>query len=403
MDRTSRLARKGSIVKVLIHSNAPWMPTGYGKQTAIAGAILKGLGHEVSYSAMAGLGGQPITWNGDAVYPSGQMAFSPDVVTSHAMMARADVIISLMDTYKLQSAQGQIVSMPIPFVPFTVVDCINPDGGPSRLDERLIRTTGALPVAVSEFGRKTLSSLAPEGWVVHVVNHAVDTRVFKPMNKAELREEMGTKDNFVIGIASANRDSIRKGFTEQFYAFSKFVKKHPEARLAVLSVHDSVSGLPLGELANDMGILDKTTFVPTYEQVSGLLDDEFMAAWYNALDVLSVCSYAEGFGVPLIEAQACGTPVVATRGSAMTELAGPAGWLVDGEPFWNGVHRAWWTRPSSDKIVKAWESAYKFGASSDRTEGALAVASRYDIPVVAEQWKNLMSQIEAYVETTKES
>ena len=83
-----------------------------------------------------------------------------------------------------------------------------------------------------------------------------------------------------------------------------------------------------------------------------------MAAWYNGLDVLSLCSYGEGFGLPLIEAQACGIPVVTTDASAMSELCG-AGWLVSGTPFWTDGHQSWWVRPDAADITNAYEMAWQ--------------------------------------------
>jgi glycosyltransferase involved in cell wall biosynthesis len=58
---------------------------------------------------------------------------------------------------------------------------------------------------------------------------------------------------------------------------------------------------------------------------------EVMAATYSAMDVLLAPSHGEGFCVPLIEAQACGTPVIATDFSAQPELVG-AGWLAHHRP-----------------------------------------------------------------------
>src|SRR5215475_2513470 len=82
-----------------------------------------------------------------------------------------------------------------------------------------------------------------------------------------------------------------------------------------------------------------------------------MAAWYRGIDVLSLCSYGEGFGLPLIEAQACGTPVITTDASAMSELCG-AGWAVSGTPFWSHGHSAFWSRPDISDIEQAYEQAY---------------------------------------------
>src|SRR5439155_8213949 len=94
----------------------------------------------------------------------------------------------------------------------------------------------------------------------------------------------------------------------------------------------------------------------TYPQVSGMFDESLMADWYGVLDVLSACSYAEAFGVPLIEAQACGTPVITTAGSAMKEIRGH-GWLATADEYWNHVHGAWWDRPRVDSIVRQYEKA----------------------------------------------
>lgn len=60
----------------------------------------------------------------------------------------------------------------------------------------------------------------------------------------------------------------------------------------------------------------------------GRLPDELLAAVYSACDVLAQPSIAEGFGVPVIEAMACGLPVVVSEGGALPEVAGQAGVVV---------------------------------------------------------------------------
>jgi glycosyltransferase involved in cell wall biosynthesis len=61
----------------------------------------------------------------------------------------------------------------------------------------------------------------------------------------------------------------------------------------------------------------------------GYVADEALVYWYNAASVLAYPSLYEGFGLPVVEAMACGTPVVTSTVSSMPEAAGPAGLLVD--------------------------------------------------------------------------
>jgi len=384
------------VTKYLIHSNAPWTPSGYGKQARHAGAILKSLGHQVSYSAFQGLGGSPITYDGDAVYPMGVLPFSPDAIVPNALAAEADVIVSIMDTYMLAPAARHLRNCGIPFAPLVVTDCEAENGGPSIADQEFLVAAGALPAAVSKFGQARLQSIVRDErdeWDIPYVPHAVDTGIFRPpADRAAARAEHGTTGNFVIGICGANNDQRRKGYQEQFAAFQRFSRRHPDARLAIMSVTDSPRGINLRQIAYDLGIIDQCIWMPSYEQVAGILGDDFMAAWYGSLDILSMCSHAEGFGLPLVEAQACGTPVVATHGSAMTELAEHAGWLVHSRRYWNEVHRAWWARPDEDSIIRQWERAYQARTTDatgwgERQAAAVDFARRYSLNQARKHWE----------------
>jgi glycosyltransferase involved in cell wall biosynthesis len=383
-------------MKVMIHSNGPHVPSGFGKQARYAGRALRDLGHEVAFSCFSGLGGQPIRWEGYTMFPGGMLEFGVDTLIPHARTWGADLVITIMDTWKLMPIAAELADSGIMVAPFMAIDCIAENGGPSVADQMTIAAMGGCqPVAVSRFGQERLAQIGYNG--VPYVPHCFDGDVFRrPEDRKALREENGTTDDFVIGICAANSDWVRKGWQEQFAAFARFAKRHKSAKLSVFTVYNTARGLNLPEMASDMGISERVLWMPIYEQVTGLLGEEFMAAWYASIDVLSNCAYAEGFGVPLIEAQACGTPVVATGCSAMSELALPAGWLVKGARYWNPVHRAWWLRPDEDMIVKAWERAWAQGdAMPERRHRAWSAAKEYAHDVVRDTyWVPFMKQME---------
>jgi glycosyltransferase involved in cell wall biosynthesis len=390
-------------MKVLIHSNGPHVPSGYGKQARHAGKILRDLGHEVAFSCFSGLSGSPMRWDGYTLLPSGMLDFSPDTIVPHALTMGADLVIPIMDFHKLAPAAGQwqqaTAGHPMTMAAFIVADCVAENGGPSMLDQQALPLFGPHPVAISRFGWQRLAALGygTGEYPMSYLPHCVDTAVFKPpADRAEARKELGTPGDFVIGIMAANSDGIRKGFQVQMAAFQRFAKRHKDGYLALFTVADSVNGLPLAQMAADMGVSDRVVFMPTYEQVCGMAPEEMMAAWYGSLDILSLCSYGEGFGVPLIEAQACGIPVVATDGSAMTELARDAGWLVGGQRFWNVTHRAWWHEPYEDLVLKAWEKAYQEGPSQARRDRAREFAQNYSVEKVRDNhWAPFMETMKA--------
>jgi glycosyltransferase involved in cell wall biosynthesis len=63
--------------------------------------------------------------------------------------------------------------------------------------------------------------------------------------------------------------------------------------------------------------------------LTGFVPDEDLPALYSAADVFVFPSLYEGFGLPVLEAMACGTPVITTNVSSLPEVAGPAAILVD--------------------------------------------------------------------------
>jgi glycosyltransferase involved in cell wall biosynthesis len=117
-----------------------------------------------------------------------------------------------------------------------------------------------------------------------------------------------------------------------------------------------------------------------------------VCAVHNALDVLLAPSIGEGFGVPLIEAQACGTPCIVTGFSAMPEVApvSAGNWNVEGQKVWTSF-KSWQMTPNIEAIVAALEEAYADDAEQKqaRRVSTFQHAHRHyrSDDIVADYWK----------------
>jgi glycosyltransferase involved in cell wall biosynthesis len=115
-----------------------------------------------------------------------------------------------------------------------------------------------------------------------------------------------------------------------------------------------------------------------------------MAALYTAFDVLLAPSYGEGFGVPTIEAQACGTRAIVSNWAASKDLVSESSWRVEGMPFWDEPQIAWFKIPFVDSIVNALEFAYLAERGVDKT--SIEFASQFeDEKVWNEKWQPFWS------------
>lgn len=271
------------------------------------------------------------------------------IVPNHGFY-EADLTITLCDPFGFWQDPRELRKISVAH--WFPVDC-SPVG---QTDIGVLREGGGIPIAMSRFGEKMLSD---EGAFPCYVPHAVDTQVFCPGSQEDFRATTPAgSDTFIVGICAMNRDHVRKGWGEQFEAFAMFHANHPDSFLAVHSADVNPKGLNLRQLALRLGIAGAVLFPDSYPYSMNMISREQLAIWYRGLDVLSLCSYGEGFGLPLIEAQACGVPVVTTNASAMAELCG-AGWLVSGTRFWTPTHNAWWTRPDVTDIYNAYEHAWQ--------------------------------------------
>jgi len=330
--------------------------------------------HEVLESSYWGLSGSPTSWNGITIFPGFGGNYCTTSLHQHAKRVNPDLVITLGDVWVMDPN----LLRELPLAHWLPSDC----RPMSTVDRVNVEASGAQLIAMSRFGYDRFTEA---GFDPVYVPHGIDMKVFSPPeDRNAIRAQLGVGDNFVIGINGANNDAVRKGLPEQMLAFAKFAEKRKDALLALHTGIHQEGGQDLEALAESLGITDRVRVVDQYRYHAGLVTPAELADWYGMLDMLSCCSFGEGFGIPIMEAQACGTPVITTDASSMPEL-NPLGRSVGGEPFWNGVHKGWWVKPSVPEIVDAYEQAYNARDNVPR-EKLREFAGEYAVDKVAEKY-----------------
>jgi glycosyltransferase involved in cell wall biosynthesis len=391
-------------VKFLIYGNAPHVNTGYGVQIGHLCRQLKKHGHDVAvactFGHQVGVRDFPTEWGPVRLYPSGWLENSVDVLGHHAMHffegdPKSGYIISVTD---------QWVLLPVNLEPFNVIAWTPVDHWPVPSEVlRFLHKTGARCLAMSEFGQRQMIEAGQDADCVPL---SVDTNVYKPTTHATIDgEQIAARElldipaqaGFVVAMVAMNKDpQDRKNFNGAFRAFGRFWREHQDAVLYVHSDQFGIAGshLNLAELANQAAIPPHAiVFTNTYALQMGF-SPEMMAAIYTAADVLLCPSKGEGFGVPMIEAQACGTPVIASDFTSQTELVG-AGWKVSGELEFDPRQNASYILPSQSKITQALMEAYDKRGDETMRQQAIEFAARYSVEAVWEShWLPILDSLE---------
>lgn len=379
---------------ILWHSNAPWVATGYGVQTGLM-APLVNQKHRVTISAFYGLEGNQLDFNGITVLPGEQGTYGNEYVRAHASKAfggdiRGGLVLSLMDVWVLATDVWKMMRSAA-WVP------VDHEPVPPLVRQYFVES-GAVPIAMSRFGQEQLGDLdalyAP---------HGVDTSkdAFHPVPRDEARRRSNLpRDAFVVGVVAANKGNpSRKCFPEIIRAFKIFREHHDDAVLYMHTELNSKAGVPLNQIFEHLGM--DPAYVYATDQMRYLynpLPPRQMASMFSAFDVLVNTAAGEGFGIPILEAAACGTPAIVTDFSAMPEVAG-VGWRVQGRPSWTG-QGAYQSIPIIEEIVDALEKAYAMPRAAMKelradarrhAEGydAQKVAAEHLIPALEEAGKRL--------------
>jgi len=382
-------------VKILIHSNSPANGTGYGQQVAQLAPRLIAAGHEVAISAMTGANGGPSEWDGILCYPPGMQPFSSDVIGFHARHffgGGPGLVLILYDAWCMDPAATAGLATAI----WTPVH----SKGLSAGDRAFFSMAQVLPIAMSRHGERVLSGT---GLDVRYAPHGIDCTTFRPLDQGQrdaVREALNIPlDAFLVTMVAANKGKApnRKAFAESLQAFAKFRKRHPEARLFLHTLMSRAhGGIALVKIIQQLGLTDAVHFSEQYPLVSGLFGADYVAGVMGASDVFLNPSMGEGFGLPSVEAQACGIPVITGDNSAQPELFG-AGWLTECQPYWEDDDETWWATPLVKAISSNLSKAHQHARDPGLRVKAREFAERFDADLVfAEYWKPLLDMLEQY-------
>lgn len=187
---------------------------------------------------------------------------------------------------------------------------------------RISARRASMVVTISEHGKReaiALLGLAEEK--VAVAYPGVDNH-FRPLAERDIREfrdRLGLPQHFVLFLGTLEP---RKNVAGLVRAYSVLRRRVALPHKLVLAGGEGWLSSPLFRLIQELGLQDDVLF-------PGFVDPADQVLWYNAADAFVYPSLYEGFGLPPLEAMACGVPVVASNRAALPEVVGEAGRLVD--------------------------------------------------------------------------
>lgn len=245
---------------------------------------------------------------------------------------------------------------------------IHEDFSENNSQVRADRTLQFLPIfdKIATFSKFGQNVLAKWGYQSVFINHIIDKKVFyKKYKKNDTR--------FTCLIVANNACPVfRKAIKENIMAFKKF--SHNKNTILIIKSEPS-------------GTTDIKKLLTGYDNffiVNENIPEDTMIQLYCISDVLLAASRSEGFGVPIVEAQLCGTPVITTNCTSMPEntFFGICTEPTTGSIKINGINS--WSNPDVDNIVNAIEIIYN--GNLHQTD----IPDIYNPIKIATEWKKFL-------------
>lgn len=352
-------------MKILYSSNAVWAASGYGVQgksllPRLADLPTVGGRQNVRVFAWYGLQGGAHVVDGFVTYPQGADPYGNDMIGQHSKDFGADVVVTLIDAWVLRDTAQKVA--PAKWLPWLPIDH---DPVPDAVLQAI--ESAHMPLTYSKWGH---DMLLRHGRTNTYIPHGLEPATYKILDRAQVakfkRERLGNPEHLTIMVAANKGYPDRKAFQVQLRAWAKFAADKPGARIYIHTDPTTGSGgIDLHALCANLDISSRIIVPNVYQYRLGL-SAEHLAMLYNCADVFLGATMSEGFGIPIIEAQACGLPVIVTDFSAMPELVR---WGIAVKPLdmmWTPLN-SWQAWPDATGIADALESHYAEWHDNGRT------------------------------------
>jgi glycosyltransferase involved in cell wall biosynthesis len=374
---------------IIIVSNTPVAPTGYGQQTKQLAQRIKADGIPVGVSANYGAPTN-MEVEGIQVFAEGLIKYANDSGPENIAMAASQggFGITLFDVWvAINDAYHQL-----PIVAWVPIDH---DPVPPRVAEWCIKGGNKLIVAMSKHGEQALLKAGvPRDRLVYIP-HAIDTKIWTHEGPI-CRDVLRVPEDAHLTVITAMNKGKRKSFPEMLKAWAIFAQQHKDAYLYLHTDRwGHLDGINLIPVLKAVGAPeDRIRWVNSSQMRAGI-PAETLASIMRSANVLLLASRGEGFGIPVIEAQACGTPVIVTDWTAQPELVKDHGYIAEGQLDWDEMQESWWKIPSVESILEGLTLNYIATQAGEIDRAALAAKMyEYDADYVyTTKWQPLFADI----------
>jgi glycosyltransferase involved in cell wall biosynthesis len=182
-------------------------------------------------------------------------------------------------------------------------------------------------VTVSDFSKSEIIKYTKTGHdKITVIYNGVDRIKFRPLSGpdlARMKEKFKLHDKFILFVGNIKP---HKNLKRLLMAFEKICGR------GINDHHLVVSGEREGFITADSGIFNLLKESPVLRAkvlFTGHVENNALPALYNAASLLVLPSLYEGFGLPPLEAMACGCPVVVSNAASLPEVCKDAAYYVD--------------------------------------------------------------------------